>query len=144
MPDPDSPELILKRALAQYLETAGAGAYRPAVGDNYLSTERGIYTGGPTLPTADNCIVLTSLQPIAQGRADMVWRIQAYTRVKGSNVAAGNAAAFVSSLIDQKENVPPGLHVAWAWSFSRLEFGPDSNGRSAVAETFYFRGRRGH
>lgn len=143
MPDPDSPELILKRALAQYLHDEEAGIYRPTT--PYLASERGILTSGPTLPTTiDNCIVLTSLQPIAEGRADMIWRIQAYTRVKGSNVAAGNAAAFVSSLIDQKEDVPPGLHIAWAWSFSRLEFAPDSNGRSAVAETFYFRGRRGH
>lgn len=144
MADPDSPELLLKRALAQYFEDNGAGVYRPAVGDNYLPTERGIFTSGPILPTLDNCIVLTSFQPIAEGRADMIWRIQALTRVKGSIVAAGNAAALVSSLIDQKENVPPGLHISWAWSFSRLDITADSNGRAAVAETFYFRGRRGH
>lgn len=144
MADPISPELVLKRALAQYLADADAGVYRPVAGDNYLPTERGIYTSGPMLPTLDNCIVLTSFQPIAQGRADMIWRVQALTRVKGNNVAAGNAAALVSSLIDQKENVPPGLHIAWAWSFSRLDITPDSNGRAAVAETFYFRGRRGH
>lgn len=143
MTDAPSPELILKRALAQYLHDHGAGVYRPD-GSGYLPGERAIRTDGVLPATNDNCIALRSFHPAAEGRANMIWRVQALTRVKGSLIQAGNAAAVVSALIDQRENVPPGLHISFAWSFSRLEIDPDSNGRAAVAETFYFRGRRGH
>lgn len=149
MADPDSPELLFKRALAQYLEDQGCGVYNHD-GANYTLGQRGIFTNGPTLPTGtqaqpklhDDCIVLTSLKPISDGRGNLIYRIQAYTRVKGSNITAGNAAALVTAAIDHKENVPPGMNVSWAESFSRLEFEPDTSQRSAVAETFHFRGRR--
>lgn len=144
MADPTSPELLFKRALAQYLEDQGCGVYNHD-GTNYAAGVRGIYTNGPTFPTvtgSDNCILLTSLKPISDGRGNLIYRVQVYTRVKGSNIAAGNAAALITKAIDHKENVPPGMNVSWAESFSRLEFEPDTSQRSAVAETFHFRGRR--
>lgn len=141
MADPESPELLFKRALAQYLEDQGVGVYNDD-GASYASGVRGIYTNGPTLPTADNCIVLTSLKPISDGRANRIYRIQVFTRVKGNNISANNVAHLVWAALDHAENVPPGMDVSWVEEFSRLDFEPDSNGRSAVAQTFHFRGRR--
>lgn len=142
MADPVSRELLFKRTLAQYLEDHGAGVYNDD-GTAYTSGQRGIYTNGPTIPTTgDACIVLTSFKPISDGRANLIYRVQVFIRVKGNGIAAGNAAGLIADLIDHKENVPPGLDVSWAWSFSRLDIAADSNGRSAVAETFHFRGRR--
>lgn len=142
MADPVSRGLILRRALAQYFEDQSIGVYR-SDGTNYTATERGIFTNGPTLPTTlDNCLVLTSLTSIADGRANMVDRVQVFGRVKGNNIAAENLEDLVFSRLDQKEGVPPGLHISWAWRFSMLQFEPDTNARSSFAATYYFRGRR--
>lgn len=142
MADPDSQELLIKRALAQYLEDRGAGVYR-SDGTSYTASERGVYTNGPTLPTTgDNCIVLASRKPIADGRANLIFPIDVYGRVKGNNLAAGNLAGLIFTLLDQKSNVPPGMHISWCYEFSRLDISADSNGRCAFASTYYFRGRR--
>jgi len=141
--DPDAYSLLFKRALAQHLEDQGAGVYR-SDGTNYLSTERGIYTNGPDLPTAagtDNCIVLTWLSPIPDGRGDMLYRVQTFTRVKGNVITAENAAAVVGGALDQKQGVPFD-DVSWCELFSQLTFTADSSGRTAVAQTFHFTGRR--
>lgn len=137
----DSPELEMKRAIAQWLNDESFGVYK-TVG-SYAPSQRGIFTNGPTLPTTlDECIVLTSRKPIADGRADLVFPVQFFIRVNGNSIAAGNAAGDLWRRLDQRSNIPPNRNVSWAWEFSRLEFEPDTNGRSAVASTFYFRARR--
>lgn len=140
MADPDSYAILFKRALAQHLHDSEAGIYK-AVG-SYTATERGIYTNGPTLPTTgDNCIVLTWLSPIPDGRGDMIYRVQTMTRVKGSGIAADNAAAVVKGALDQKQNVPF-ADVSWCALFSELAYTADASGRCAVAQTWHFTGRR--
>lgn len=141
MVDPDSPELILKRALAQFLHDNGAGVYKAA--GSYVATERGIFTNGPTLPTTlDNCIVLATRKPIADGRANLIFPVDVYGRVKGNNLAANNLAGLLFGLLDHKSNVPPGLDISWCHEFSRLDISADSSGRSAFSSTYYLRGRR--
>lgn len=144
MADPDSYAIIFKRALAQHLEDHAAGKYR-SDGTNYLSTERGIYTSGPALPTvtgSDNCIVLTWLAPIADGRANMLYRVQIFSRVKGNSIAAENLAALIAKALDQLQNIPAGQNVAWVELTSELAFTADASGRCATAQTFTFMGRR--
>lgn len=140
MADPVSQELELKRALAQYLHDKQVGIFKPGA---YLATERGITTNGPKLPTSyDECIVLTSRRPIPEGRSNLIFPVDVFSRVKGDSNAAGNLAGLIFETVDHKENVPPGLHISWAWEFSRLDISADSSGRSATLQTFYFRGRR--
>jgi hypothetical protein len=138
--DPDAYPIIFRRVLAQYLADQGAGVYSTS---NYASTDRGIYTNGPTLPTTlDNCIVLSWLSPIADGRAGMLYRVQVISRIKGSSIAAENFAALISGTLDQKQNVPPGMNVAWCELFSSLSLSADSSGRCATIQTFHMTGRR--
>ncbi|SFN66147.1 hypothetical protein [Mycetocola miduiensis] len=142
MADPVSQEVELKRALAQYLHDQQVGVYKAGT-IPYTATERGIFTNGPDLPTTlDNCIVLTSRRPIPEGRSNLVFPIDILSRVKGNRIAAGNLAGFIFDALDHKEGVPPGMHISWAWEFSRLDYSADSNGRTASIQTFYFRGRR--
>lgn len=141
MADPTSRLLILRRALAQDLHEQGIGIYKPA-GD-YLATERGIYTNGPALPTTgDDCIVLTSLPSIPDGRADITHRIQIFGRVAGNAIAAENLEQLVWERYDHTENLPAGFNISWTHRFSMLMFEADSSGRSAFAATYHLRGRR--
>ncbi|TQL46672.1 hypothetical protein FB562_2196 [Homoserinimonas aerilata] len=140
MADPLSPELLFRRGLAQFLHDKGHGVYKPV--GSYTATERGIYTSGPTLPAADNCIVLTSLPSIADGRADLTHRVQVFGRVKGNNIAAENLEQAIFADLDHTENTPPSFYISWTHRFSLLHFEADSNGCSAFAATYYFRGRR--
>ena len=140
MADPDAYPIIFRRALAQYLADQGVALYSTS---NYASTDRGIYTNGPTMPTTnDNCVVLSWLSPIADGRANMLYRVQIMSRIKGSSIAAENFAELISAPLDQKQNVPPGMNVAWCELFSSLALSADSSGRCATSQTFHFSGRR--
>ncbi|MDJ0323170.1 hypothetical protein QMG61_05255 [Cryobacterium sp. PH31-AA6] len=144
MADPDSLAIVFKRALAQHLEDAGCGVYR-SDGTAYLATERGIYTNGPDLPTAagtDNCLILTWLSPVPDGRANMLYRVQVLSRLKGSRIAADNWAALIAKALDQKQNTPPGHSIAWTELFSELAYTADTSGRASTAQTFTFLGRR--
>ena len=138
--DPDAYPIIFRRALAQFLADQGVGVYSTGA---YASTDRGIYTNGPTMPTTlDNCIVLSWLSPIADGRANMLYRVQVMSRIKGSSIAAENLAALIAAPLDQKANVPPGFNVSWCELFSSLALSADSSGRCATSQTFHFTGRR--
>ncbi|TFC92041.1 MULTISPECIES: hypothetical protein [Cryobacterium] len=144
MADPESYAVTFKRVLAQYLEDQGLGAYR-SDGSVYLATERGIYTNGPTTPTAtgsDNCIVLTWLKPDPDGRANMLYRVQVYSRIKGNTIAAENLAGAITKALDQKANIPAGEHVAWVELVSELLVTADTSGRCGTFQTFTFQGRR--
>jgi hypothetical protein len=143
LPDPVSYEVTFRRTIAQFLHDAGVGIYRPV--DPYLAGERGVYTSGAAMPTAagtDNAIMLRSLQSIASGRADMLYRVQIESRVKGTPIAAENLAAAINGALDQKQNVPPGMFVAWCSLFSQLPISADTSGRCGTFQTFNFMGRR--
>jgi hypothetical protein len=135
----DSPEKLLNRALAQLLH------------DNDLAVRA---TGGGTLPELgiridgiiptdiDECTVLTALRPIADGRANLIYRTQFFTRRTGSPLVVRDWAAALRALLDQAEHTPNILGISYAWEFSGLDFDPDTQGRSAIAATYHFRGRR--
>lgn len=135
---PDAPEIVLNRALAQLLHDNDLAVYAPTAS----LPELGIRIDG-TMPTTRNeWTLLTPLRPIPDGRADMTYRTQIYTRRKGAVSVARQWAADLRALLDQTEYTPQVLGISWAWEFSALDFEPDSQGRSAVAATYYFRGRR--
>jgi len=134
----DAPEIVLNRALAQLLHDANLAVYQPTG----AIPDRGIRLDG-IMPTINQFTLLTPLSPIADGRADMVYRTQLYTRRTGSLATVRGWAADLRALVDQKEYTPNVLGISWAYEFSVLDFEPDSQGRSAVACTYHFRGRRG-
>ncbi|GAA1915304.1 hypothetical protein GCM10009775_04690 [Microbacterium aoyamense] len=133
----DAPEIILNRAIAQLLHTANLAVYQPTGS----IPAKGIRLDG-IMPTIDEFTLLTALRPIPDGRADMVYRTQIYTRRQGSPNVARQWAADLRAVLDQTEYTPNVLGISWAWEFSALDFDPDTQGRSAVAATYHFRGRR--
>ncbi|QNA93262.1 MULTISPECIES: hypothetical protein [unclassified Microbacterium] len=133
----DAPEIILNRALAQLLNDRGLAVYATTG----VIPPRGIRLDG-VMPLIDEFTLLTPLRPIPDGRADMTYRTQIYTRRKGSVLVARNWAADLRAVLDQKEYTPAVLGISWAWEFSGDDHEPDSQGRSAAVSTYYFRGRR--
>lgn len=134
---PDAPEIILNRALAQFLHDKGLAVYAPTG----VIPAKGIRIDG-VMPTSDEFTLLTPLRPIPDGRADMTYRAQIYTRRKGSLLVARQWAADLRAVLDQTEYTPNVLGISFAWEFNALDFDQDNQGRSAVALTYYFRGRR--
>ena len=133
----DAPEITLNRALAVLLQSEGLAVYQPTG----AIPAKGIRLDG-VMPTIDEFTLLTPLRPIPDGRADMTYRTQIYTRRKGSPLVARQWAADLRAVLDQTEYTPNTLGISWAWEFSAVDFDPDTQGRSAVAATYYFRGRR--
>lgn len=133
----DAPEIILNRALAQLLHDRGLAVYATAG----VIPPRGIRLDG-VMPLIDEFTLLTPLRPLPDGRADMTYRTQIYTRRKGSVLVARNWAADLRAVLDQKEYTPAVLGISWAWEFSGDDYEPDTQGRSAAVATYYFRGRR--
>lgn len=133
----DAPEIILNRALAQLLHDHTLAVYAPTG----AIPAKGIRLDG-VMPTIDEFTLLTPLRPIPDGRADMTYRTQLYTRRKGSPLITRQWAADLRAVLDQTEYTPNTLGISWAWEFSAVDFDPDTQGRSAVAATYYFRGRR--
>lgn len=133
----DAPEIILNRAIAVLLQSEGLAIYQPTG----TIPAKGIRLDG-VMPTIDEFTLLTPLRPIPDGRADMTYRTQIYTRRKGSPLVARQWAADLRAVLDQTEYTPSVLGISWAWEFSATDFDPDAQGRSAVACTYYFRGRR--
>lgn len=134
----DAPEVILNRALALLLHERGLAVYKP----EGAIPERGIRLDGVMPTTVDEFTLLTPLRPVPDGRADMTYRSQIYTRRKGSVLVARNWAADLRAVLDQKEYTPAVLGISWAWEFSGDDYEPDAQGRSAAVATYYFRGRR--
>ncbi|HWU31065.1 MAG TPA: hypothetical protein VN041_18440 [Microbacterium sp.] len=134
----DAPEIILNRALAQLLNDHDLAVYRPegAIG------ELGIRTDGVMPTTVSEFTLITPLRPIPDGRADLIYRAQIYTRRKGTLLTVRTWAADLRAVLDQAEYTPNILGISFATEFSVLDFEPDSQGRAAVACTYHFRGRR--
>jgi len=142
----DTYPVLFERGVAQKLHDLELGLYKPS--GNYTPAEAtllrpAVSLTGPDLPTTyDNCIVLNTLDPLREGRADLVSRIQIISRTKGTKTDAKNLAWNLATALDQKSNIPEGMHVSWVWLFSELRATADTNGRHTVYQTFYFRGRR--
>lgn len=133
----DAPEIILNRALAQLLDDWGLAVYQTSG----TIPAKGIRLDG-VMPMIDEFTLLTPLRPVPDGRADMTYRTQIYTRRKGSPLITRQWAADLRARLDQTEYTPNVLGISWATEFSALDFDPDTQGRSAVALTYNFRGRR--
>ena len=135
---PDAPELVLNRAIAVLLQSEGLAVYQPTG----AIPERGIRLDGIMPTSVNEFTLITPLRPIPDGRADMTYRAQIYTRRVGSLLTARGWAAALRNALDQQEYTPPVLGISWAYEFSSLDFEPDTQGRAAVACTYHFRGRR--
>jgi hypothetical protein len=133
----DAPEVILNRAIAQLLHDRGLAVYATTG----VIPPRGIRLDG-VMPLIDEFTLLTPLRPIPDGRADMTYRTQIYTRRKGSILTARSWAADLRAVLDQREYTPAVLGISWAREFSGDDYEPDTQGRSAAVATYYFRGRR--
>lgn len=135
----DAPELILRRSLATLLGAWGLAVYAPAG----QIPEKGIDLKGVMPTTVDEFTMLTSPPTTPDGgRADVLYRVQFFTRRAGSLLTVEEWAADLHARLDQKEYVPQVLGISWAWETSRLYFDPDTQGRAAVACNYAFRGRR--
>lgn len=142
----DSFPVLFQRALGQHLHNAALVNYKTSgtyTAADATLTKPGL-TFGPDLPTTfDNVVMLTTLEPIRDGRADLIHRIQVTSRLKGTKVQAQNLAWALFTALDQQENVPAGFHISWATMFSQLgPTTPDSSGRFLIYQNFHFRGRR--
>lgn len=133
----DAPEIVLNRALAQLLHDHDLAVYA----STGVIPAKGIRLDG-IMPSIDEFTLLTPLRPIPDGRADLIYRTQIYTRRKGSPLVARQWAADLRALLDQTEYTPNVLGISWTWEFNAIDFDPDTQGRSAVAATYNFRGRR--
>ncbi len=134
---PDAPEIILNRALAQLLHDSSLAIYQPTG----AIPEKGIRLDGIMPTTVEEFTLLTPLRPIPDGYADVTYRTQIYTRRKGSLLTIRQWASDLRSLLHHKEYTPNVLGISFAEEFSALDFEPDTQGRSATAATYHFRGR---
>lgn len=134
----DAPELLLRRAVAQLLHTWDLAKYQASG----TLPEKAVKIDGD-MPTAIKEFTFLSSPPsLAEGRADMVYRLQFYTVRTGGQGLVEKWANDLRLQLDQKEYVPNILGISWSWEFSRTYFDKDTQGRSGVAVTYYLRGRR--
>lgn len=136
---PDAPELLLRKALATLLHGWGLAVYAPTG----QIPENGIKLDRPMPTTVNAFTMLTSPPTTPDGRADVIYRVQFYTRRAGTGLNPVEAwAADLHARLDQVEYLPNVLGISFAWETSRLYFDPDTQQRSAVAVNYAFRGRR--
>jgi len=134
----DAPEIILNRALAEFLDEHDLAVYQTTG----TIPERGIRLDG-VMPTGRaEFTLLTPLRPIPDGRADMLYRTQIFTQRVGSPNTIRTWMANLRAVLDQKEYTPAVLGISWAFEFSAVDFDRDSQGRVSAAATYHFRGRR--
>ena len=136
----DAPEIVLNRALAQLLHDHELAVNGTKTDGTLL--ERGIRIDGVMPTSVNEFTLLTPLRPVPDGRANLIYRTQVYTRRKGSVLVARAWASQLRAVLDQKESTPRVLGISWSWEFSGDDIEPDSQGRSAAVATYYFRGRR--
>lgn len=134
----DAPEIILNRAVAQMLHDHDLAVYRPTG----AIVERGIRLDGVMPTTVKEFTLLTPLRPIPDGRADVTYRLQAFTRRKGTIATVRSWSADLRAILDQQAYTPAVLGISWASEFSATDFPPNSEGYADTVATYAFRGRR--
>lgn len=141
----DSYPVLFDRALAQSLDDLNLGLYKSSgvytVAESTLQLPP-ILISNDMPTTLDNCIVLNQQEPIIEGRADLVQRVQIISRLKGTLTQSRNLSWAIFTALDHKEQIPAGFNISWVWRFSELRTTKDTNGRYTVYQNFYFRGRR--
>jgi len=141
----DSYLVLFDRGLAQKLDDLELGLYKTS--GLYTPAEstiaKPVILIGSELPTTlDNCIILNQQEPIVEGRADLVHRVQIISRIEGTRNQSRDLAWALFEALDHQEHIPAGFYISWVWRFSELHLSKDSNGRYLVYQNFYFRGRR--
>ncbi|MCW2165403.1 hypothetical protein B0I12_002558 [Microbacterium hydrothermale] len=134
----DAPEMILNRAIATFLDAHGLAVYRPTG----AIVEKGIRLDGVMPTTVKEFTLLTPLRPVPDGRANMTYRTQVFTRRKGSVATVRDWSAELRTLLDQKPRTPNVLGISWAEEGSATDFAPNSEGYADTVATYVFRGRR--
>lgn len=134
----DAPELILRRALAVCLDEWGLATYEPTG----AVPELGVKLDGEFPTSVEAFTLLSSPATTFSGRADALYRVQFYTRRPGSLLVVEQWATHLANQLNMTEYRPNVNGIAWAEEASRLYFDPDTQGRSAVACTYAFTGRR--
>lgn len=136
----DAPELILRRTLAGLLDSWGLATYQPNPAQAF--PENGIRLDGIQPTSVKAFTSLSSPPSIAEGRADMVYRVQFFTRREGGLTPVEAWANSLNERLDHKEYLPSILGISWAWEMSRTYFDRDPETYSSAAVTYGFRGRR--
>lgn len=134
----DAPEMILNRALATFLDEHGLAVYQPTG----TIVEKGIRLDGVMPTTVKEFTLLTPLRPVPDGRADMTYRAQIFTRRLGSIATVRAWSSDLRAVLDQRPYTPPVLGISWASEFSATDFPPNSSGLADTVATYIFRGRR--
>lgn len=128
--------------LAQLLEDAGVGVYRPT--GAYADGETGIYDR--YIPPTGRCITLSAYPttPGTPGLADVSVGVQVRVRGDGDPVSCDDLADAVFEVLDgagQRDGGPQldlgGVKVVQIWRQSYTPLGPDANGQWERSENFY-------
>lgn len=135
----DAPELVLRRALAVLLNSWTLAVYTSPTA---TLAAKGVKTDGVMPTSLDEFTMLSSPPSTADGRANMLYRVQFYTRRIGSPLLVEKWANDLRDRLDQKEYLPNILGISWSSEYSRLYFDADTQDRVAVAVNYAFRGRR--
>lgn len=136
----DAPELILRRTLAGLLDSWDLAKYQPNPGLAFPDT--GIRLDGITPTSVKQFTTLSSPPSVADGRANVLYRVQFFTRRAGGQTPVEAWANDLAAHLDHKEYLPSILGISWAWEMSRTYFDHDPETHSSVAVTYGFRGRR--
>lgn len=135
----DAPELVLRRTLATFLHTNSLAVYAPTG----TLPAQGVKLDGEFPTSIDEFTTIASPPTTTDGFSDdVIYRAQFYTRRLGSPIVVEEWAGDLERILNRKEYTPNVLEISWAWEMSRTYFDKDTQGRSAVACTYGFRGRR--
>ncbi|RFA12165.1 hypothetical protein B7R22_17200 [Subtercola boreus] len=142
----DSYPVTLKKSLAVYLASGGLGIYKPV--EPYTPAETavlpGIFTNGPDLPlTIRRCLILTTLTPVLDGRANRITPVQIRTRLPGSRNDAENVSEHLLDALHNRDQLAlPPLTFRTVEQVSSLFISADANGLVGFFQTFHFHGRQ--
>lgn len=139
---PVSYELLLKRGIAQLLHDLALGVYKPV--GVYLSSERGIFTGG-NLSTTVPDLIMISAAPFArtEGRASGFTSVQFLIRMTGETTVAENLAGQIRDLFEGRTHMRlNGLGITQVTFQSALPVSKNTQGRGSCFLNLNFYGRR--
>lgn len=130
----------LLEGLAQLMESAGLGVYRPD--GVYEDGEVGIFLH--RLPEApDKAYALTPYPVEDTGLTDVIDGIQVRMRAgPDPREVADMSDAVRDALHNRRGDVLGGVHVALIWRQSQAPMGQDTHGREEISSNYYLRSTR--
>lgn len=141
---PVSYELALKRGIGQELHDLALGVYKPAA--PYLTTDRGIFTGG-NLSTTIPDLILLSASPFARtSRTTGFCAVQLFIRMTGETTVAENLAGQIRDTFEGRTHMNLGANgeigIREVTFLSGLPISKDTSGRGAYSLNLLFHGRK--